>query len=430
MGVCGSTDLEVYPKNYVRSLISKRLRHAINSEKFYSQGKDFEAGILKIYVLAKGSSGHIRKVTKCKSFYEQEQEVRRFWAVTSEFVAVAPRVLDYKVVNLPRVEYGVDEGEGGGCGHQKRQNSLLELWVSTQLDGFFRNQDTGSSDFLQNYYIDPLVRAAFSIDQFSDILMRSFATFVQKLYKLGARRIGVTNLPPLGCLPAAITMFGAGSNQCVKYLNQDAATFNRKLNATAQKLKCQLPGVKIVVFDIYQPLLDLVTKPSLSGFFETRKACCGTGTIETSLLCNSMSIGTCANATEYVFWDGVHPSESANKIMATDLMLFSLTTCVLNPVSTQDSHRMPWSASVIWRNLRDNWEIFKTGVTWGVGNGNGTHFWSDRWLEGTGVLQDHVFIPPNEHNIDDKRLKFQLARQRELSDVHTHVTVNQSILTE
>ncbi|KAK9128457.1 hypothetical protein Syun_017254 [Stephania yunnanensis] len=208
--------------------------------------------------------------------------------------------------------------------YKKYQGDLGEVAGTLQAQNITSGSifllSTGSSDFLQNYYIDPLVRAAFSIDQFSDILMRSFATFVQNLYKLGARRIGVTNLPPLGCLPAAITMFGAGSNECVKYLNQDAAIFNKKLNATAQKLKCQLPGVKIVVFDIYQPLLNLVMKPSQSGFFETRKACCGTGTIETSLFCNSMSIGTCANATEYVFWDGVHPSESANKIIATDLM--------------------------------------------------------------------------------------------------------------
>lgn len=38
---------------------------------------------------------------------------------------------------------------------------------------------TGSSDFLQNYYINPLLRLAYSTDQFSDLLLQSFIKFVQ-----------------------------------------------------------------------------------------------------------------------------------------------------------------------------------------------------------------------------------------------------------
>lgn len=174
----------------------------------------------------------------------------------------------------------------------------------------------------------------------------------QNLYGLGARRIGVTSLPPTGCLPAAITLFGAGSNQCVESLNQDAILFNDKLNSTSQGLVQKLPGLKLVVFDIYQPLLDMIRKPSdngkkmptlwktkaqnpndwlsifiwvlnhvnVTGFFESRRACCGTGTLETSVLCNDRSVGTCSNATEYVFWDGFHPSEAANQVLAGDLL--------------------------------------------------------------------------------------------------------------
>ncbi|XP_056159595.1 GDSL esterase/lipase At5g03820-like [Syzygium oleosum] len=178
----------------------------------------------------------------------------------------------------------------------------------------------GSSDFIQNYYIDPLLNGAYAPDQFSDILMTSYSNFIQNLYGLGARRIGVTSLPPTGCLPAARTLFGSGSDQCVARLNQDAVLFNKKLNSTSQSLQNRLPGLKLVVFDIYQPLLDMVTKPAENGFFESRKACCGTGTVETSLLCNTRSIGTCTNATGYVFWDGFHPSEAANMALAADLL--------------------------------------------------------------------------------------------------------------
>lgn len=89
----------------------------------------------------------------------------------------------------------------------------------------------------------------------------------QDLYGLGARKIGVTTLPPLGCLPAAITVFGSDSNDCVAKLNRDAVSFNNKLNATSQNLQKKLSGLNLVVFDIYQSLYKLVTKPSDNGKF-------------------------------------------------------------------------------------------------------------------------------------------------------------------
>ncbi|XP_051113985.1 GDSL esterase/lipase At3g53100-like [Andrographis paniculata] len=178
---------------------------------------------------------------------------------------------------------------------------------------------TGSSDYIQNYYINPLVRSL-SHDQFSDILIKSFSCFIQNLYNLGARRVGVTSLPPIGCLPAAITIFGQGSDHCVTRLNQDAVAFNEKLHAASRRVKAELPGLKLVIFDVYNPLLDMISDPADDGFAESRKACCGTGLIETSFLCNKLSLGTCRNATEYVFWDGFHPSEAANEELANKLL--------------------------------------------------------------------------------------------------------------
>ncbi|CAO2814615.1 unnamed protein product [Amaranthus hypochondriacus] len=177
----------------------------------------------------------------------------------------------------------------------------------------------GSSDFLQNYYINPLLYKLYSPEEFSNVLVQQFAEFVRKLYWLGARKVGVTSLPPLGCLPAAITIFGEDSNECVEHINKDAITFNNMLNYTANELQNQLSNLTLVVFDIYQPLHDIVTKPQDNGFVEARKACCGTGLVETSYLCNSKSPGTCKNASEYVFWDGFHPSEATNRILSDDL---------------------------------------------------------------------------------------------------------------
>ena len=75
----------------------------------------------------------------------------------------------------------------------------------------------------------------------------------------------MTSLPPLGCLPAAITIFGEDSNECVEHINKDAITFNNMLNYTANELQTQLSNLTLVVFDIYQPLYDIVTKPQDNG---------------------------------------------------------------------------------------------------------------------------------------------------------------------
>ncbi|CAN8252607.1 unnamed protein product [Cochlearia groenlandica] len=185
----------------------------------------------------------------------------------------------------------------------------------------------GSSDFIQNYYINPLFYKVQTPDEFSDLLILSFSNFIQNLHSLGARRIGVTTLPPLGCLPAAITVAGPdeGGGGCSESLNNVAISFNNKLNTTSQNLKSSLYGLNLVVFDIYQPLFDLATRPSQFGFAEARRACCGTGLVETSILCNPKSVGTCNNASEYVFWDGFHPTEAANKFLSDNLLLSGIS---------------------------------------------------------------------------------------------------------
>lgn len=162
----------------------------------------------------------------------------------------------------------------------------------------------------------------------------------------------MTSLPPLGCLPAARTLFGFHESGCVSRINTDAQAFNKKINSAATQLQKQLPGLKIAIFDIFKPLYDLIQNPSnngmkqinhlekiipdeltnlttitfsynfaSTGFKEATRGCCGTGTVETtSFLCNPRSIGTCSNATEYVFWDSVHPSQAANQVIADSLI--------------------------------------------------------------------------------------------------------------
>ncbi|XVF74482.1 hypothetical protein PTKIN_Ptkin13bG0113900 [Pterospermum kingtungense] len=183
---------------------------------------------------------------------------------------------------------------------------------------------TGSGDFLHNYYVNPSLNHAYTPDQYGSFLIGKFTSFVQNLYGLGARKIGVTSLPPLGCLPLARTFFGYQEKGCVSGFNTDAQQFNRKLNSTAAKLRKQHPDLKIVVFDIFTTLYDIVKSPSNYGFVEARRGCCETGTAQTTVtatLCKSKTPKTCFNATQFVFWDGVHPSLAANRVLADALIV-------------------------------------------------------------------------------------------------------------
>ena len=85
------------------------------------------------------------------------------------------------------------------------------------------------------------------------------------MYGLGARKIGATSLAPTGCLPLARTIFGQHEKGCVSSFNTDAQQFNKKINAAASQLKKQLPGLRLVIFDIYRPIYDLVANPKKYG---------------------------------------------------------------------------------------------------------------------------------------------------------------------
>lgn len=177
----------------------------------------------------------------------------------------------------------------------------------------------GSNDYLFNYYINPFIQK--SPDQFSDLLIGIFNNTVAQLYDMGARRVGVFSLPCFGCAPLTIMVFGHGGNTCITMLNDDAKWFNRKLSASVDMLSKRYHDLKIAVLDLYTPAYSLVISPGPQGFTESRRGCCGTGTVEaTVFLCNPISIGTCPNATTYVFWDSIHPTEAANKVIADSLV--------------------------------------------------------------------------------------------------------------
>ncbi|EFJ34368.1 hypothetical protein SELMODRAFT_438768 [Selaginella moellendorffii] len=175
---------------------------------------------------------------------------------------------------------------------------------------------TGSNDYINNYYLNPLTQKMFDPDTYRAMLIESFANFVKDLYGLGARRIAVVSLAPLGCVPSQVTLFNHGELQCVEDHNQDAVLFNAALQSTVNSIKDGFPGLRLAYVDIYTLFTNVLANPGKYGFQQTLTGCCGTGRLEVSILCNMHSPGTCTDASKYVFWDSFHPTDAMNKLIA------------------------------------------------------------------------------------------------------------------
>ncbi|KAJ4710158.1 GDSL esterase/lipase [Melia azedarach] len=139
------------------------------------------------------------------------------------------------------------------------------------------------------------------------------------LYGHGVRKIAVLGTLPLGCLPALRTIQGGPLRVCGDNANEAAQLFNSKLSTRVKSLSSSLPQAKIVYVDVYNPLLDIIKHPARSGFNVLDNGCCGVGAIEAGPLCNQFVTSTCANMSQYVFWDSAHPSERAYRILASPI---------------------------------------------------------------------------------------------------------------
>ncbi|XP_020235295.1 GDSL esterase/lipase At2g04570 [Cajanus cajan] len=179
----------------------------------------------------------------------------------------------------------------------------------------------GTNDFLENYYTMPGRASQFTPQQYQIFLAGIAENFIRSLYALGARKISLGGLPPMGCLPLERTTNIAGGNDCVARFNNIALEFNDRLKNLTIKLNHELPGIKLVFSNPYYIMLNIIRRPELYGFESTSVACCATGMYEMGYACSRGQMFSCTDATKYVFWDSFHPTEKTNSIVAKYVVL-------------------------------------------------------------------------------------------------------------
>ncbi|KAL2336364.1 hypothetical protein Fmac_010810 [Flemingia macrophylla] len=177
----------------------------------------------------------------------------------------------------------------------------------------------GGNDYFGLLNQNPNVTQSYRT-QYVRMVVGNLTNTLKKVHILGGRKIAFQNVGPLGCVPsnrARNAQVGGGCNEVASAM---ARQHNRVLSAALKKLHSTLPGFKYSIFDYYNALLDKVNNPSKFEFKEGKAACCGNGAYK-AFGCGGGFSGkekfeVCHNPSEYVWFDGAHTTERANRQLA------------------------------------------------------------------------------------------------------------------
>lgn len=86
---------------------------------------------------------------------------------------------------------------------------------------------------------------------------------------LGATRLVVVGVPPLGCMPIVKTL--QDQTACVESYNKVAASLNSKIREKLAILRRTI-GIKAAYIDCYDIILDAVNKPKKYGQYFASQA--------------------------------------------------------------------------------------------------------------------------------------------------------------
>ncbi|KAM4108121.1 hypothetical protein ACB094_03G021600 [Castanea mollissima] len=114
-----------------------------------------------------------------------------------------------------------------------------------------------------------------------------------------------------------------GGSSCSMVANLGAQMYNNLLKAGIASLKSKHPDAKLVFFDIFTPLVNIASNPQQFGKCSqnANSGCCGGFG-----LCLPFSPFACPDASAYVFWDFVHPTEKTYRIIVSDVLNKTLSS--------------------------------------------------------------------------------------------------------
>ncbi|KAI4374534.1 hypothetical protein MLD38_012517 [Melastoma candidum] len=247
--------------------------------------------------------------------------------------------------------------ESSACFDQIQRFSLykqIELFQGTQdlimnkigiqeANNFFRGSRyvvaLGSNDFINNYLMPVYSDSwTYSDEGFVEYLTKTLQQQLELLYRLGARQLMVFGLGPMGCIPLQRVLSSSGG--CQDRANKLAVGFNQQTTKMLQAMSSKFPDATFRFGDAYDVVNNVILNPVKYGFNNSDAPCCSFGKIRPALTCIPAS-SLCTDRSKYVFWDEYHPTDSANEIIANELIKkFGF----LRPNGTEGPSRAPADA--------------------------------------------------------------------------------------
>jgi phospholipase/lecithinase/hemolysin len=158
-------------------------------------------------------------------------------------------------------------------------------------------------------------RSASEVPSFYSDLLSNYTRHLRALHGLGARRFGIVDVPPLGCVPSVRVTSPDGASRCVEGANALAKGFNDALRALLANLTAPggaLPGARYSVGSSYNVVSQFTAHPAAAGFREVASACCGGGRLNAQTGCTPNAT-CCSDRDRYLFWDGVHGTQATSR---------------------------------------------------------------------------------------------------------------------
>lgn len=126
--------------------------------------------------------------------------------------------------------------------------------------------------------------------------INNLVTAVKRLAEIGAKNIVVVNLPDLGKLPATRT------TERTYLLSSLTQNHNSGLAASLESLRQKFGDINIRYIDVNALFQLVYNSPEKYGLKNVTQACLSDGNV-------------CDRPNEYLFWDGIHPSTAAHKLL-------------------------------------------------------------------------------------------------------------------
>uniref|UniRef100_A0ACD5ZGX4 Uncharacterized protein n=1 Tax=Avena sativa TaxID=4498 RepID=A0ACD5ZGX4_AVESA len=202
--------------------------------------------------------------------------------------------------------------------------------ISTLLSKSLFLISAGGNDL----FITPLIPALFPI--FYARLLNSFTRHVQTLYDLGARRFGIIDVPPIGCLPVIRSSLSP-TGECVGLSNNLAKGLNDLLVERMAELAAdtERPGITYSVGSSFNLVTNFTADPEAAGFKNVTSSCCGTGRLALEGFCLPGAT-VCDNRADYLFWDLVHGTQATAKKGAALIFSAPLEEGFAKPINFQE----------------------------------------------------------------------------------------------